>query len=423
MEQYVEGLRCQDVHAGLRTVDPNSPGLIPLKTTRLVGMAADVAALIRDRQLIPDVNALETVAVTELDVAPHAFEQVLGVLEEADFVQLTRNAAGEVTGLTESVPMYRDLYEDLGGRWRERKPKQFEEQMLAVVDRLASGPVPVEVLSETVNLSSSDAGRLVAIGQQSGLLRTVATIDGDIAYSPFTAFEHPAVLDELLTAHGPERMLAEFEALKKHQGLAITSAEFPLLVDAVGRGLVPAPTVQLPDQSMRAFATLPYTLDRELLVTRKPVLDKALAIIACVRCAEDFGGFNNVSQAVHLINTLLEVGSIAPHSSSKRQYLLMRNRGIILYGPDDYSWGKWVRPTLIDTPDNREALTIARDMLVAGEPMAAGRGGSEQARDLLSLDARYLQPLQTAARTRNQVRVPDKEYGKVFDALMGRGAL
>jgi hypothetical protein len=47
MEQYVEGLRCQDVHAGLRSVDPNSPGLIPLKTTRLVGMAADGQALVR----------------------------------------------------------------------------------------------------------------------------------------------------------------------------------------------------------------------------------------------------------------------------------------------------------------------------------------------------------------------------------------
>ncbi|MFI7511575.1 hypothetical protein ACIBSS_32680 [Micromonospora aurantiaca] len=67
-----------------------------------------MAALIRDRQLIADVNALETVAVTELDVAPTAFEQVLDLLQEAEFVELTRNPAGEVTGLTEKVPMYRD---------------------------------------------------------------------------------------------------------------------------------------------------------------------------------------------------------------------------------------------------------------------------------------------------------------------------
>jgi hypothetical protein len=338
-------------------------------------------------------------------------------------VQLTRNSAGEVTGLTESVPMYRDLYEDLGGLWRNRKPKQFEEQMLAVVDRLASGPVPVDELLEAVNLSKNDAGRLVTVASDSGLLRTVARIDGDIAYSPFTAFEHPDVLSELLTTHGPDRMLAEFETLKQHQGLAITSTEFPLLVDAVGRGLVPAPTVQLPDRSTRAFATMPYTLDRDLLVTRKPVLDKALAIIACVRCAEGFGGYSNVSRAVHLIDTLLEAGSIAPHSSSKRQYSLMRNRGIISFGPDDMPWGSWVRPTLIDTPDNREALSIARDMLTLGEPMAVGRGGSAQARDLLSLDARYVNPLQTAARTRDRVQVPDREYEKLIDAVMSRGAL
>jgi hypothetical protein len=90
-------------------------------------------------------RALETVAVTEFDIAALAFEQVLRVLEEADFVHLNRNSAGEVTGLTESVPMYHDLYQDLGGRWRARKPKQ----RLAVVDRLASGSVPVGVLAPT----------------------------------------------------------------------------------------------------------------------------------------------------------------------------------------------------------------------------------------------------------------------------------
>ncbi|WP_194925199.1 hypothetical protein [Catenulispora pinisilvae] len=423
MDRYVEGLRCQDVHAGLRAIDPNSAALVSLKHTRLVGMAADVASLIRGRDLIPDAGALEAVAVSELDVAPHAFDQVLQLLEEADFVQLTRDGRGQVTGLTETVPVYHNLYEELGRLWRERGPREFEEQVLAVVDRLARGPVPLEALADTVGITQAEAGRLIPLGRDSGLLRTVSTIDGGIVYSPFTGFEHPDVLEVLLTEHGPDRMLEEFDALKRHQGLAIDAARFPMIADAVARGLVPAPTVELPDASMQAFATLPYSLDRELLVGRKPVLDKALAVIACVRCAETFGGFSNASAGVHLINTLLKDGSLNPHSSSERQYRLMRNRGILFFAPDDRPGGSWVRPTLVETADNREALMIARDMLRIGEPMAAGRQLPEAKRDLLGLDAKYLQPLQTAARSRDQVRIPDREYGKFFEAIMGRGSL
>jgi hypothetical protein len=51
----------------------------------------------------------------------------------------------------------------------------------------------------------------------------------------------------------------------------------PLLVDAVSRGLLAAPAVLLPNGTIQPFATLPYTLDRDLLRGQKPVLDKAQA--------------------------------------------------------------------------------------------------------------------------------------------------
>jgi hypothetical protein len=54
VDSYTEGLRCQDVNAGLRTFDATSAVLTPVKKTRLIGMAADLASLIRDRELISD---------------------------------------------------------------------------------------------------------------------------------------------------------------------------------------------------------------------------------------------------------------------------------------------------------------------------------------------------------------------------------
>ena len=419
MRAYDAGLRCQDVNSGLRTFDASSPSLTPLKKTRIVGMAADLAALVRDIPLISDMSALESVAAGELDIPPTSFDSVLQVLENTELVDITRNSAGEPTGLTSQVPYYRDLYQTLGTSWRERRPSQLEEEVVAVVDRLAAGPVPEEALTNEVGVERSDLGRVLRLGNQAQLIKSVSGIHGTILYSPFTAFENPTILSDLAERHGNDQMLADFEALKQRQGLAITHDSFPLLYDAVARGLVIAPSVRLPSGDQQPFAVLPYTLDRELLVGEKPVLDKALAIIACIRCGEEFGGYSNLPSVTAAINKLLREGELAPHSSSERQYRLMRNKGIIAYGPDSMPGGSWVVPTLIDTEDNRRALVIARDLMTLGESMS-GRDASK-ARASLSSDARYLNPIKTIAATRPRLQQSEPEYPELIYAVMGYG--
>jgi hypothetical protein len=78
-----------------------------------------------------------------------------------------------------------------------------------------------------------------------------------------------------------------------------------------------------------------------------------------------------------------------------------------------------VTPTLIDTPDNRRALEVARDLLALGEPMS-GRS-AETARQLLSSDARYLGPLKTVKATKPRLMYREGEYSKIVAAVMGYG--
>ena len=420
MEAYDAGLRCQDVNSGLRTFDASSPSLTPLKKTRLVGMAADLAALVRDTPLISNMSALEGVAAGELDIPSTSFDPVLAVLEGAELVELTRDPAGDVTGLTSEVPYYRDLYSTLGESWRERGPSQLEEELVAVVDRLAAGPVPAEVLTEAIDIEKSDISRILDLGQEAQLIKSISSADGSILYSPFTAFENPKLLYDLAEFHGSDQMLADFDALRQKQGLAVTPESFPLLYDAVARGLLLAPSVELPNGGRQPFAVLPYTLDRQLLVGEKPVLDKALAVVACVRCGEEFGGYSDLPSATAAINKLLREGELAPHSSSKRQYRLMHNKGIVAYGPDPMPWGSWIVPTLIDTKDNRQAMEIALDLITLGEPMA-GRDAST-AREHLASDARYLNPMKTVAASRPRLLQSETEYSRIIAAVMGYGS-
>ncbi|GGN30473.1 hypothetical protein GCM10011609_88280 [Lentzea pudingi] len=116
MEPFDEGLRCQDVLAGLRNVDPNSGSLTPLAETQLIGMAASLAALIRGPDVISDAQALRAVAAEQLDVNQFAFDTVITALADIEFVQGVQTSGGRIVRFTENVPYFDDLYAELGPR-------------------------------------------------------------------------------------------------------------------------------------------------------------------------------------------------------------------------------------------------------------------------------------------------------------------
>jgi len=420
---FAQGLRCQDVHSGLRNVDPNSPLLAPLADTRVVGMAATLAGLIRGRDVVDDAQALKAVAAAQLDVDQLAFNEVIGVLEDADFVQGVRRNGSKITSFTESVPYYDDLYAALGQSWQDRRPTELEQQLLVVVDGLSVAPVPLEDLEARFLLDKADMDALLEVGQGAGLVQVLRTIDGDLAYSPFFGFENPELLGELVRAHGTDRLADEFEALRGKQGLPVDPETFPLLADAVARGLVMAPSVRLPGGAPQPFAALPYVPDQSLLTTRKPVLDKALAVLACLRCAEFRGGYSNLSPAglVNAIDKLLDPnrGFLNPHSSHERQYELIYRAGLVAFDPDLRPGGAWVTPRFVDTPDNREALTLARDLITHGQALQH-RVDDSVARQVLNAGSGYASPMQTMHRSREMAMPDAKHFRKVFEAAMGR---
>ncbi|MGQ5263295.1 hypothetical protein ACTWLT_21420 [Micromonospora sp. ZYX-F-536] len=423
MKQFDEGLRCQDVHAGLRNVDPNSGTLTPLADTQLIGMAASLAALIRGQDVIADAQALRAVAAEQLDVNQFAFDPVIIALAEVGFVEGVQRSGGKITRFTESVPYYDDLYTRLGEAWRDRQPTELEQQLVLLVDHLADAPAPTEELAQRIGLDSSAVPALLEVGGRAELVKTIPLLDGDVVYSPFFGFENPDLVGDLVREHGAHQLADAFAALRGEQGMPVTAAE-PVLQDAIARGLLLAPAVELPGGTVQPFAALPYTLDRELLRGRKPVLEKALAVLACLRCGQHFGGATSLPAGalVDVIDKLLDPnrGFLRPHESHERQYRLMHAAGLLAFAPDLWPGGSWVTPRFIDTPDNREALHIARDLITHGEPLA-GRAGDEQARAALLLGQPFTAPMQTVTRMRGKASVSPKQWQKVIDAAMGRG--
>lgn len=421
LQDFKAGLRCHDVHTGLRNVDPNSASLTPLADTRMVGMAASLASLVRGQDVITDAEALKTIAVEQLDISPYAFGTVIETLETAGMVDGVLRKGQKVVSFTETVPYYEDLYDRLGEAWRGSQPSQLEQEMLAVVDRLALSPVPAEELESELGLDRGDIPRLLEVGKAADLVKGVTLIDGEVLYSPFFGFENPELLGTLLETHGSGRFAEDLAAVRAHQGLPLDETAYPALADAISRGFIMAPSVTRPDGADQPFAAMPYITDSSLLTVRKPVLEKALAVVACVRCGEHFGGATSTRDPARVLTALLDPNRshrLGAHSSHKRQYQMLYRMQIVDFVPS----GNWVMPQLIVTDDNVEAVRLARDLLTYGEPLE-DRAGDDEARGLLSLNSAYQGPLQTVSRRRNKKTLSEREYQAVLDAAMGRAAL
>lgn len=415
------GLRCQDIHAGLRNVDPNSAALAPLADTRVVGMAASLASLLRGQDIVPDAEALLPIVAEQLDISPYAFSEVVNTLEQSGFVHGVQRRGRKVVGFTESIPYYENLYSTLGRTWRAGEPNQLEQEFVAVVDRLATSPVPAEDLGSQLGLDPGDVPRLIELGTASELIQCLELPHGAVLYSPFFGFENPEALGALFESHGNGRFADELHQVRGYQGLPITRDSHPAIADAVARGLIAAPSVRTPDGVDQAFATLPYVPDHKLLTMRKPVLEKALAVLACVRCGQHFGGVTATRSPARVLDALLDPDrdhTLGAHSSHLRQYQLLYRMQIVDFLPS----GSWVKPRLIVTDDNLEAVGLARDLLLYGEPMT-DRTGDDQARELLSLNARYESPIQAVGRSRGMKSLNVRDYQDLMDAAMGRAPL
>ncbi len=421
LEDFKAGLRCHDVHAGLRNVDPNSATLAPLADTRMIGMAASLASLVRGQDVVPDAEALKAIVAEQLDISPYAFVGVVETLERVGMIDDVQRRGQKIVAFTENVPYHQDLYDRLGVTWRDAAPTQLEHEMVAIVDRLAMSPLPAEELENELGLDRGDVPRLLEVGKASELIKGVTLIDGEVLYSPFFGFENPELLASLLETHGSGRFAEDLAAVRGHQGLPLDPARHPALADAIARGFIMAPSVKTPDGLEQPFAAVPYVPDQALLTVRKPVLDKALAVVACVRCGEHFGGATSTKDPARVLTALLDPNRgyrLRPHSSHRRQYQLLYRMQIVDFIPS----GNWVMPQLIVTEDNLEAVRLARDLLTFGEPLE-DRVGDDDARGLLSLNSNYQAPLQTVSRRREQKTLSEKEYRAVLDAAMGRASL
>jgi len=396
MSAWQFGLRCHDIGAALAPADIEVAGL-GLEPLLATADAAGLAVAVRGRGAVADAHALG------------AGRDAVELLERTGLVELVDTSGGEVVSFIERVPDHRELYETLGQAWLEDGADGFALGATRLVHHLAEGPAPVDTLTEELGISARDVPDLLEVLSACGLVRSVATPGGALLYSPLLAAERPGAVTGVLKTHGPEGIDGELRAVEQRQGTVVGRGHAPL-DQAAGLGLVPVVALSEAGGVERAFAVVPGGDALDVAIERKAVLERATALLACCRAAQEDGLVDDEGAGAVLAALAGYEGPAGGRAPGGERSVLER-LGLI-------GWHRG-RPRLVPTADNREALALARRWL--GPPVGAP-ADPETCAGVVGRPGRLASAVHWAHRHQG-TGSPDPGYVRAVSVLAGRRRL
>jgi hypothetical protein len=371
------GLRLLEFECGIASNidDANSAELVDYETSRSAGQATRLAMLIRGQDVIEDEQRLKKVAAVELGLHPAEYTVAKQMLMEADLIEERTTKAGKSV-LNEKVSRldHSDNYRRMGEIWLSRGGRTHkEEAIIHTLDSVIETPRDISTLDSLHSLKKSDLSAVLELGTNAGIIESVDE-QKRIYFSPLLWDVSPKKLATFLKTASTTSFGELLKKLKK-PGSDVTNTKDPLIAQAISGGMLPSYGV-LSTGGRRVYSFIPYTGQLLTSETQKTVLDKARAIIACLRYGSEAATITRIRNPLAILSALTDPArshGLKPHSELKLQYgmLVSKQIGRVIQTGDRYVF------QLIPTEDNLRACAIARELLSTGELMAEKDLGSE----------------------------------------------
>jgi hypothetical protein len=376
MNKTVAAARLQDINEGLVR---QSGGLVEAhyRKSKRFGAAARVCNLIRGRDVVTDYNAL-VAACGELGIGADTLDAALRELQEVGYVTL-HPSGGEIQKIEERIPLLSDRFEAIAERWRDSKPSDIEIVTLRILDDLLISPHRSREICQKYGIGHQDFDVIRDVGTTGEFIRTYRSPkDGsEIAFSPLYHDENPEKVIQLIDAFPEEDVIGILRSIRDYQGKPTDSVANPVLVTAIQSGCIPTPTVN----STKGAKRFMFTPLQGVGKLEKALLEKARAIVACVRYGEHYAGVTRIFNPLLILYRLRDRKVIGPHSEIGQQYVLLQKLGIgmIRLAPGYQSRFNF---HLLDTDENLRALDMAIQYLTVKE-VVKGDPKEGDARQLL----------------------------------------
>jgi hypothetical protein len=215
-----------------------------------------------------------------------------------------------------------------------------------------------------LGLDSSDFKIVADVGNTGAYYSTYKSpVDGStISFSPLYHDENPEKIISLFDRFPDEDVSEKIKGIRNYQGLPIDIISDEVLTAAVKTGCLPTPSVN----STAGEKFFAFTPIQGVGLLEKALLEKARAIVACVRYGQHFAGVTKIKDPLDILMALKRYKMIGSHSEILRQYALLHKLGIGKVSKDPYHSGRY-NFNLIDTEDNMRALDLAIQYLTVHE--------------------------------------------------------
>lgn len=403
LTNYAAGLRVLDIEHGLRAVQPSGIIEAELGNTLLLGKAANLGLHLRGLNVVP-YDGLRYVA-GEVGVRATELDTVLLELEEIGWVRLVGSGRA-IKRVEVLVPSLRDGFDTIGARWRDVGPTEIEQASVTVLADTITRPIDLADLEGRHGLSKDVSRVMVEIGETGTYLRQHRLDDATrILYSPLYGDNNPEKAHAIVKRYGDSQVTGLIEQIDGTQGIPYKHLPGdPLLRDAVLAGLVLTPSVR---NEKFVFTPQQGTAPEETIV-----LDKARAILACVRYGQHFAGITRIFSPRAIIDKLVDKKHLAPHSEQAEQYGLLVKKGIGRVGKVGSKW----QFSVIDTEDNMKALRTARDLLDTGTGISQAVDDSIRLQ-VLNPKGSYQTPVVERTRLNRAARLGKASDAKVISEI------
>lgn len=417
MDKVLIGLRAQDFHESLRVTGTFGPKDVHFEKTLLVGKAASLAMHLRGLLYVDNITQLKY-AASSLGISSLELPQVLRVLEEVDFVS-TVKSGDEIKRVEIKVPEFRSGYEDLGERWQQLKPSEIEQASIVTLEKLYRGPVEFNLLKKKLGIGSTEFSILSDV-MTSGQLLSVHPVDGiEMAFTALAVDGNPQAYLQWAKKF-PMEVQSALATLREHQGLPMDAPAMkknPALSDALATGvLLPVQVAGATGEHRFIFAP-----QGGLNPEERTILDKARAILACVRYGQNYAAGVKIRSPRKILQILREKKRFTKgHPDLLSQYGLLVEK--MVGEPFKEFNGHW-NFQVHDNEENMKALDIAAEMLVHGESPSAHI--DLEAQKALFSTTGYLSPPATRPHLSQSIRASTETRGEIIRQLanLARGSI
>jgi len=394
-----------------------------------IGMSVRLALHIRGLPILK-YETLRLVANHYLFIPTTAVEKIVRILAEVEFVKLDSEGKTIKTVLP-TVPYYEDLFRQIGEYSRTLGTlNEAENLSIEILRRLAKSPENVDSLRNNLGADKKLFSRSISIGETGSYLIKKRCRGRDIIITPLYFSENADVFADVVANTGSQNVQKVLEAVKTLQGMPLSLIEknkrignvdlddgqLAILNRLASDGMVKPPSIRTTYAGQNYFIFTPTPGGTKLSPIKRDIYEKAMAVVAAVRQGQFLPqayAIKNPSAIIAALKDRLKLGATTEATQQYRELVHLRVGRLIPIG-SGYSEFQ-----IIDTEENKEALTIAQQLVTTGT--VKGMEVDDDARKALQESQEYVESIIASSqlRERKPVKLDEGQQLELDNLLNG----